>query len=198
MIHKPSLFETEGCGGRSDQYRKAAAFRRAAHQGLGFRLGLFLSRHVNKVDRKGRVSVPAPFRAALVSEAYQGLILFRSLQHQALEGCSLEQMQKLSAALDTADLPPDQKELWATTIFGGSQAVPFDSEGRIVLPQDLSEFAEIDDAATFIGMGTTFQIWAPKAFTAHETAMRKQARSQGMSLRMISAGGPGKTKGGAS
>lgn len=155
--------------------------------------GIFISTYVNKVDKKGRVSVPSEFRKVLAGEAFQGVVVFRSLQQKALEACSAEHMEKLSDSLETLDLPPEQLQLIETTIFGGSYQLPFDGEGRIVLPQALQDFAGITEEAAFVGNRRTFHIWSPIAFAEHETAQRELARSQNISLSSIIAKA-GKTK----
>lgn len=150
---------------------------------------LFLSTYVNKVDRKGRVSVPAQFRAALAGQSYHGVVVFRSHKYPAIEGCSWERMEQLSASLDSLDMFSEEQDFLATTIFGGSVPLPFDGEGRIVLPKDLADFAGIDEQAAFVGLGKTFQIWEPAAFTAHQAAAREKARSQAMTLKLNPAAG---------
>lgn len=155
--------------------------------------GIYISTFVNKVDKKGRVSVPAEFRKVLAGESFQGVVVFRSLQHRALEACSAEHMERLSESLETLDLPPEQMQLIETTIFGGSFQLPFDGEGRIVLPQVLQDFAGITDEAAFVGNRRTFQVWNPVAFGEHEAGQRELARSQNISLSSIIAKA-GKTK----
>ena len=49
---------------------------------------MFLSSFENKIDKKGRVSVPATFRSHLNSIGYNGFISYPSFNHQALEACS--------------------------------------------------------------------------------------------------------------
>lgn len=149
--------------------------------------GIFISTYVNKVDKKGRVSVPAEFRKVLAGDPFQGVFVFRSLQHPALEACSAEHMERLSDSLETLDLPPEQLQLIESTIFGGSFQLPFDGEGRIVLPHSLQEFAGIADEAAFVGSRRTFHIWNPEAFAEHEAAQRELARSQNISLSSIIA-----------
>ena len=65
---------------------------------------LFLSTHINKVDKKGRVSVPAQFRAELAAETFQGVVLFRSNVHPALEGFAWSHMQEIANRLDNFDI----------------------------------------------------------------------------------------------
>jgi MraZ protein len=149
-------------------------------------MAVFLSSFVNKIDKKGRVSVPAPFRAALGADT-QGIVVFRSLQYEALEGCSTAHLELLSESLEKQDLEPDVFELIETTIFGGSVQLPFDGEGRISLPQTLISGVGITDEVAFVGRRKTFQIWDPKKLAAHEAEARSKAKAKDISLSKIIA-----------
>ena len=63
-------------------------------------LGLFLSTFINKIDKKGRVSVPATFRAALSQEDFQGIVVFRSYTQEALEGVGMSSMDVMADRMD--------------------------------------------------------------------------------------------------
>jgi MraZ protein len=132
------------------------------------------------------VSVPAPFRAALGNDA-SGIVVFKSLQHEALDGCSVGHLELLSQSLEKQNLPSDVYELIETTIFGGSVQLPFDGEGRISLPQNLAAAVGIDSEVAFVGRRKTFQLWDPKKLTAHEAAARSAARAKDISLSKIIA-----------
>ena len=147
---------------------------------------VFLSSFVNKIDKKGRVSVPASFRAALGTDT-AGIVVFRSLQHDALEGCGIAHLELLSQSLEKQDLPPDVFELIETTIFGGAVQIPFDGEGRINLPQNLIASVGIAEEVAFVGRRKTFQIWDPAKLAAHETAARSKAKAKDISLSKIIA-----------
>jgi len=149
-------------------------------------MSVFLSSFVNKIDKKGRVSVPASFRAALGSDA-SGIVVFRSLQVEALDGCSIGHLEQLSQSLEKQDLPSDIYELIETTIFGGSVQLPFDGEGRITLPQHLSAAVGIEEDVAFVGRRKTFQLWNPKKLAAHDAAARSAARAKDISLSKIVA-----------
>jgi len=149
-------------------------------------MAVFLSSFVNKIDKKGRVSVPASFRAALGTDT-AGIVVFKSLQHDALDGCSISHLELLSQSLEKQDLPPDIFELIETTIFGGSVQLPFDSEGRISLPQPMIASVGIGEEVAFVGRRKTFQIWDPKKLSAHELAARTAAKAKDISLSKIIA-----------
>lgn len=145
-------------------------------------MALFLSTYVNKVDKKGRVSVPAPFRAVLAPQAFQGIVLFRASARPCLEGFGMDMMEDLGQRLDRFDLFSEAQDDLAAAIFAGALPLPFDGEGRIQLPPDLAEHAAIGESAAFAGMGRKFQIWEPRALEARAKAARENVKSQGLTL----------------
>lgn len=144
-------------------------------------LALFLSTFVNKVDRKGRVSVPAPFRMALVGQSFAGVVLFRSFKLPAMEGSGIDRMEELSGRIDALDEFSEDRDA-LSSLFADAQQLPFDGEGRIILPAPLCEYAGISETASFVGLGRTFQIWEPQRFEQHRDQMRERARRQGTTL----------------
>jgi len=144
-------------------------------------VALFLSTFVNKVDRKGRVSVPASFRAALAGQSFAGIVAFRSFKTAAIEASGIDRIEEMSTRLDALDQFSEDNESLAS-IFADAQQLAFDSEGRIFLPQALAEHAGITESAAFVGLGRTFQIWEPEAQEAHQGALRERAKRQGTTL----------------
>jgi MraZ protein len=135
----------------------------------------FLSTFVNKIDRKGRVSVPAPFRAALSGAAYPGVIAYPSMTDttiDAFDRATLEELNRRRHERTMEDGDFERALLGGDslidTIMAMAHELPFDGEGRIVLPASLTEAAGITDLAAFVGRGSRFQIWAPDAFEDHQ------------------------------
>lgn len=149
-------------------------------------MAVFLSSFVNKIDKKGRVSVPASFRSVL-GEGAPGIVVFRSLQNEALDACSVAHLEILSASLEKLDLPPETFELIETTIFGGSVQLPFDAQGRISLPPSLAGAVGIADEVAFVGRRKTFQLWNPAKLEAHDATARREALAKDISLSKIIA-----------
>lgn len=152
-------------------------------------MALFLSTFVNKIDRKGRVSVPASFRAALAGQAFQGVVMFRSSAHECLEGFGMDLMEEMSARLDAFDLFSAEQDDLATTIFGDAVQLPIDGDGRIILPPALTAFCQLDEQAAFVGMGRKFQIWNPVLFEQRRAEARAQVKASNLTL--PKAGGQG-------
>ncbi|MBI1274614.1 division/cell wall cluster transcriptional repressor MraZ [bacterium] len=144
-------------------------------------MALFLSAFTNKIDKKGRVSVPASFRQALVQEIFQGIVAYPSFIHPCVEACSMRRMERLSESIDSLDPYDDARDAFAASILGAATSIPFDGEGRIMLPESLIHAAGIKDEVTFLGKGQLFEIWEPKTCAAHtakarELAMRERGR----------------------
>lgn len=145
---------------------------------------------MNKVDRKGRVSVPAPFRNALSEAPYQGVIVYLSLADNAIDAFGRTMLEDLNQRrLDKTMADGDfEHALLGTdnmidTIMAMAHELPFDGEGRILLPQTLAKTVGIIDQAAFVGRGTRFQIWAPDIFEEHQknsvAAIRTRLRENG-------------------
>jgi len=67
-------------------------------------------------------------------------------------------------------------------LFASSHSLAFDPEGRIILPETLTEHGHISDSAAFVGLGKSFQIWEPTRFADHQATLRERARRQGTKL----------------
>ena len=136
---------------------------------------MFLSTHENKMDKKGRVSVPANFRSHLNSVGYNGFIAYPSFNHPALEACSQDRIEKLSNTIDSLNPFEEKRDFFATSILSESENLQFDTEGRVSLSNKLLKHAKINKSILFVGLGKTFQIWEPKNFEKFKTFARKKA-----------------------
>ena len=145
-------------------------------------MAVFIGTFEYKVDRKARVSVPAQFRQLLAGQSFQGIVAFRSYRVAAIEACGIDFMERLNDSISSMDLFSDAHDDLAATIFADSQLLPFDGDGRIVLPAKLAEHAGIGERAAFVGKGPIFQIWAPESLGQHMEEARARARSQGLTL----------------
>ena len=136
---------------------------------------MFLSSYENKIDKKGRVSVPAAFRSHLTTQGYSGFISYPSFSNPALECCTQERIEKLSNSIDTLNPFEEKRDYFATSILAESINLQFDSEGRISLTSKLLKHAKIKNSMLFVGQGQTFQIWEPTTFEKFKVTARKKA-----------------------
>ena len=136
---------------------------------------MFLSNYENKIDKKGRVSVPATFRAHLNSMGYNGFISYPSFNYSALEACSQDRIEKLSNTIDSLNPFEEKRDYFATSILSESVNLLFDPEGRVLFPETLLTHAKIKTNVLFVGLGKTFQIWNPNIFEKFKVKSRKKA-----------------------
>ena len=144
---------------------------------------MFLSSYQNKIDKKGRLSVPATFRSHLGSMGYNGFISYPSFNHSALEACSQDRIEKLSKTIDSLNPFEEKRDFFATSILSESINLQFDSEGRISLTPKLLKHAKIKNSMVFVGQGRTFQIWEPTIFEKFKVTARKKANLNRASLK---------------
>ena len=123
----------------------------------------FIGRYLNKVDSKGRVSVPAAWRPRLTREDFSGIIAQTGIPEKAIEAYPRDYLEIIQKKLDQSDPLLEGTEFESTILFGGTM-LPFDKEGRINLPENYKYDAGIETEAVFVGMGRKFRIWDPKSF----------------------------------
>ncbi len=144
---------------------------------------LFLDTTLNKVDAKGRVSIPADFRALLEQKETQ-LTAFRSFNQPCIECRTSEMMEKMANDIESSfDAFSDEQNDLTDLIFADAKEFPFDSTGRIVLTEKLLKHAGITDKALFVGKGKTFQIWNPDTYEELAAKRREQALAKHFKLK---------------
>jgi len=145
----------------------------------------FVSNYTLRLDAKGRVSIPAPFRAVLARDGFDGLYCYPTIDGPALDAGGNALLSEIERLI--GDFPPysDEREQFSVALYGTSETLKLDSEGRVILTERLKDHAGITEAATFVGLGHKFQIWEPERFRAHLTeatetvrALRKQLGSR--------------------
>ena len=130
----------------------------------------------NKIDKKGRVSVPASFRTILAKEDFNGIVAYPSFVNDCVEACGMKRMEKISGAIDSMDPYSDERDSFAVSILGESKQLSMDSDGRVTLTNELCEKANLSDKAIFVGKGQTFEIWNPAAYEKYSSNARKFAK----------------------
>ena len=155
----------------------------------------FLGTHQNRLDAKGRISIPAPFRAGLQAGAGDGpsLVLRPSHTHRCVEGWPAAAFQQLAAPLESLDVFSEEHDDLAATLYADAFPMDPDREGRIVLPEPLVRHAGLADAAVFMGLGRIFQIWEPLAAEQRREEARSRAKARSLTLAGTPPGQPVET-----
>ena len=146
----------------------------------------FLGTHQNRLDAKGRVSVPAAFRAALRSgegtTSGTHLVLRPSHQHRCIEAWPTSEFEALAQPLNRLDLFSQAHDDLAASLYSDAFPVEADKEGRITLPDSLVNYAGLTETVVFMGLGRIFQIWEPAAAEHRRREARERARLHGFTL----------------
>ena len=134
-------------------------------------------------DAKGRVSVPADFHAVIASQGaaqavanidpFDGIIVRPSFNGLCLEGGGEQLFNAYRASINAMDYFDPKRDAMERAIFGESRRLPFDSGGRVSLPQDLADMFGFNGRITFVGLGDRFEIWAPDAHDARVLETRR-------------------------
>ena len=137
----------------------------------------------NKVDAKGRVSVPAKFRALIESEGLSGIVCYPALRGDVIEAGGRRLMEQIEMMLARLEPFSDEWEALSHALVGASVELAFDSEGRITLPESLRAVAGITRSVGFVGLGTRFQLWQPEALAQEYVKAQSLARENRSLLR---------------
>jgi MraZ protein len=139
----------------------------------------FVSTFTNKIDAKGRVSIPAPFRAVLERDGYTqgtpgGIYCYPSLDAPALDAGGQSLAQTIDRLL--AGLPDysDERDELSVALYGDVQILQVDGDGRIVLPEALRTHAGLSTHVAFVGLGSKFQMWEPARFEERRARAREK------------------------
>jgi len=148
----------------------------------GKQVEMFLSTYVNKVDRKGRVSVPATFRSTLATNRQPNLLVaFPSMRVPAVECTGSDRIEEMQDRIEGLEQFSEEYEN-LTQLFADAHPLTMDGEGRVILPERLKQHAQIADDVAFVGLGAMFQLWDPTRYDEHSAAVRERSRRQGTTL----------------
>lgn len=153
-------------------------------------MAALIGRYRNKIDKKGRVSIPKQFRDALSGPVFAGIYVFPSFKYPAMEACGESFIKRIVESLDDLDLFSDKQDDIACTVLENAHELAYDSEGRVHLPSEILSHVNIGSEAMFVGRGSRFQIWEPSTYGVHNknAFVRARTRSSTLSLRNSKSG----------
>jgi MraZ protein len=126
----------------------------------------FVANFTLRLDAKGRVSIPAPYRAVLARDGFDGLYCYPALDQPAVDAGGNALLSEIETLV--TGFPPysDERDTLSLALYGTSETLKLDSEGRVILSDTLKTHAGINSEISFVGMGHKFQIWEPGRFRA--------------------------------
>jgi MraZ protein len=137
----------------------------------------FVSHCTLRLDAKGRVSIPASFRAVLMRDGFDGLYCYPSFDRPVLDAGGNALLAEIEALIARYSPYSEEREQFSAALYSTSEILKIDGEGRVVLPESLKAHAEIADAVTFAGLGHKFQIWEPGRFRAELAEATEKVRA---------------------
>lgn len=137
----------------------------------------FVSNYTLRLDAKGRVSIPAPFRAVLARDGFEGLYCYPTLDRPALDAGGNALLKEIETLI--ARYPPysEEREQLSAALYGTSEVLKIDGEGRVILTEPLKTHAGIKDEVACAGLGHKFQIWEPGRFRAELAEATEKVRA---------------------
>ncbi|MHB0953704.1 MAG: division/cell wall cluster transcriptional repressor MraZ [Allorhizobium sp.] len=140
----------------------------------------FLSNATNRIDAKGRVSVPAAFRSVLAQRDIRDLYCFQDFVFPAINVGGPDLLERYERQICAEDpFSPLANEM-SLLVHGGGVFMKLDAEGRLMVTDFIREFTGIDSEVTFVGRADHFQLWQPQAFLAAQAAAREARRLRGL------------------
>ena len=136
----------------------------------------FVSCFTNRLDAKGRVSIPAPFRAVLARDGFDGLFVHPALEGEAVDCGGNALLREIDQLLARHAPYSEERDHLSTALFGASEILKVDAEGRVVLSETIKAITQITQEVTFLGKGDRFQIWEPSRFQAHFEEAKARSR----------------------
>lgn len=123
---------------------------------------MFRGRHVHTIDAKGRVSIPAGFRADIAMRSESAPILTND------KGCLAlyvnEDWVDIEESLASQAAVRPEAKAYIRFVVSGATECPFDSQGRILVPPHLREHAHLEREVTIAGVGPRIEIWDKALF----------------------------------
>ena len=137
----------------------------------------FVSHFTNRLDAKGRISIPASFRAVLARDGFEGIFVFPDPDAPMLNAGGRALIAEIDRLIAGVPVLTGEQDFLAAALYGTSEILKLDPEGRVLLPDSLKAHAGIGDSATLVGLGTKFQICEPEHFRAQLAAARQHIRT---------------------
>ena len=137
----------------------------------------FVANFTLRLDSKGRVSIHGSFRSALARDGLDSLYCYPALDRPAIDAGGNALMAEIEALIGRYAPFSDQREQFALAMYGTSETLRIDSEGRVVLSENLKRHAGITETVAFVGLGNKFQIWEPGRFKSELAEATQKVRA---------------------
>ena len=136
---------------------------------------MFMGRYNHTIDPKGRLSIPSKYREILGDEF---------VVSKGMDGClyvyANDDWKIFEGKLASLPLMSEEARQFARFFLSGAQPVTVDKQGRILMPQDLRDFAGLEKDVVLAGMGSRIEIWSLERWKANNDSIDINAISKGV------------------
>lgn len=125
---------------------------------------MFLGRFAHNLDAKGRLAVPARFRASLS----EGVVVTRGID-RCVAAYPMSVWEELAGKIAGLPMTDSNARQFRRMVFAEAANLALDRQGRIMVPPELRAYADIDREAVIVGVHTSFEIWSPDGWDAMQS-----------------------------
>ena len=116
---------------------------------------MFLGEYEHSLDDKGRLAIPSRFREDLG----EGVVITRGFD-RCLMGFPVARWQVLAEQVSNLPLGQGDARNMRRLLFSGASDLALDRQGRVLIPQNLREYAGLAEQVVIAGLNTHFEIWS--------------------------------------
>jgi len=128
---------------------------------------LFRGRFELKLDPKGRLSLPSSYRIGSIEDSKQIVITNSRYQNRScLHGYSLDLWLSLERKMAKHATLDPQVQAFQRFYLSGGQVIDVDAQNRLLVPQSLRKFADLEGPVVLVGLGHKFEIWSLENWSA--------------------------------
>lgn len=121
---------------------------------------MFLGEYVHTIDEKGRLAIPARFRAELAA----GLVITRGID-RCLAIYPIEEWERLTKQVSALPMTDRRARAFRRLVFANASNVVPDRQGRVLIPPRLREYAGLDGEVIITGIDTYIEVWNSQAWS---------------------------------
>lgn len=129
--------------------------------------------------------MPPPFRLLLTDNKVAYVMAYPSIKHNCIECCSFDRFQEITSIIQSLDPYSEARDAFETIILGNAVQLHLDTEGRVCIPNDLTDQASIDNQVCFVGKGVIVEMWNPQMLKEHKAKAKEIAQRNRSLLKNI-------------
>lgn len=133
---------------------------------------MFLGEYVHTIDNKGRLTIPAKFRAELST----GLVVTRGLD-PCLTIYPMETWRVVTEQIANLRMTDRNARDFRRLVYAGADDTSTDSQGRINIPQNLRDYARLDGNAVIVGCDNYIEVWDPETWAEVQTRVQESSEN---------------------